>query len=300
MNRFVRIATVQPPAPTEGATPDAIQQRTLDLLRLAAQEKPDVVCLPEYANCMACGPEQASARAEKPARDLVEAVAEHARSAKCWVIVSVLIDTDAGRFNRAHLIDRRGKPAGHFDKVHLTRIERDEWRVTAGGEWPVFECDFGRIGIMICYDGCFPEPARILALKGADILFWASLQRTYTETELDLQTRSHAYFNHVIVVRSSYGTERGLPWAPGDMVGMSCICNHDGHMLADLGRWVGWTSATVDLDAPQRGPHSFGGEIGLLKEMRMGDRRPDTYGALTAPRFLERSDRKDRHGKPVP
>ena len=280
MSRVIRIATVQPPAVTEGATPGSIQSRALELLREAAQAGADIICLPEYLNCMACGADEASARAGQPARDLLEAAAACAREFNCHVIVPTVIDTDAGRFNRGHVIDRKGELAGHFDKVHLTHVERDEWGVTAGDEWPVFDCDFGKIGIMICYDGCFPEPARILALRGAEIIFWPSLQRSFTETELTLETRAHAYFNRVIVVRSSYGTERDQPWKPGVMVGMSCVCNHDGTVLASLGRWVGRTSAVVDLDAHQRGQRSFGGAIGAIKEMRFGDRRPETYGTL--------------------
>ena len=281
MSRIVRIATVQAPAVTEGATPDSIQNRALELLREAAQANADVICLPEYVNCMACGAEEASARAGAPAQELLKTSAACAAEFGCYVIAPAVIDTGGGRFNRGHVIDRKGEIVGRFDKVHLTHVERDEWGVTAGDDWPVFECDFGRIGLMICYDGCFPEPARILALRGAEIVFWPSLQRSFTETELSLETRAHAYFNRVIVVRSSYGTDPDQPWRPGVMVGMSCVCNHDGHVLASLGRWVGWTSAVVDLDAQQRGARSFGGDIGVVKEMRFGDRRPETYGTLT-------------------
>ena len=133
-------------------------------------------------------------------------------------------------------------------------------------------------------DGCFVESARSLALQGAEVVLWPSLQRGYTESELMLQVRAHAHFNGVVIVRSSYGTERGRPWRPGTMVGLSCVCGSDGHVVASLGRWAGWTSATVDLDAPPGGERSFGGETGVLREMRAADRRPETYGAITRTR----------------
>jgi len=283
MSRMVKIATVQPPAPVEGSTPDSIQERAMELLEQAAHDRADIICLPEYLNCMACGPDEVSKRASSTAQELLRSVAAVAKQYGCYVVVSLVIDVKEGRFNRAHVIARDGTICGYFDKVHLTHVEKDDWGLMPGSAWPIFSCDFGRIGIMICYDGCFVEPARALSLKGAEIIFWPSLQRSFTEAELTLQTRAHAYFNHTIVVRSSYGTEPGRPWSPGTMVGMSCICEADGSIAANLGRWTGFTSAVIDLDARQTGYRSFGGDIGIIKEMRLGDRRPDTYGIIAEP-----------------
>ena len=284
MSRQVTVSTVQPPAPVEGAGPDEIQSRALELLEDAATHGADIVCLPEWLNAMGCGPDAAPARAGAPARDCLERAAATARRCRCYAVVPLLCETEEGRVNRAHLINRDGELVGHYDKVHLTQAEREDWRLAAGDGWPVFELDFGRVGIMICYDGCFVESARSLALQGAEVVLWPSLQRGYTESELLLQVRAHAYFNGVVAVRSSYGTERGRPWRPGTMVGLSCVCGPDGHVVASLGRWAGWTSATLDLDAPPRGERSFGGETGVLREMRAADRRPETYGAITRTR----------------
>lgn len=283
MSRPVTIATVQPPAADDDATPDSIQERALELLEAAADAGADIVCLPEYLNCMACGPEAVDDRAVTAAQTMLDAAATCARKHACYIVAPAVIGMPPHRFNRAHVIDRSGVIAGRFDKVHLTHVERDEWRVSPGDTWPVFACDFGRIGIMICYDGCFLEPARLLALNKAEIIFWPSLQRSFTERELLLQTQTHAYFNHVIVVRSSYGTDKNRPWRPGRMVGMSCVCGQDGALLANLGRWTGWTMATVDLDQAQVGARSFGGDLGKVKEMRFGDRRPETYGGIVEP-----------------
>lgn len=52
-----------------------------------------------------------------------------------------------------------------------------EWIMKRGDEFPVFDLDFGRIGILTCYDGWFPEPFRILSLKGAEILVWINGRR---------------------------------------------------------------------------------------------------------------------------
>lgn len=277
MSQTVKIATVQPPAVTDDATPDSIVERALELLHQAAADGADIICLPEYLNAMACDRNGAGLRAKEAARRVLADVSACAAKHSCYVITPVLIDTDEGRFNRTYVHDRNGRELGQYDKVHLTRTEQNDWNTTPGNDWPIFDCDFGKIGIMTCYDGCFSEPSRILALQGADIIFWPSLQRSYTESELILQSRAHAYFNHVHIVRSSYGTEPGSIWAPGQMVGNSCICGPDGTILSSLGRWVGWTSTIVDLSEPLRGIRSFGAPVGNLREMKFEDRHPETY-----------------------
>jgi len=276
MSRIVKIATVQPPAVDKNSTPDSIMNHGIKLFKEAAAHV-DIVCLPEFLNCMGSPVETRSTRCGNIATKLIDSIVQEAAKNNCYAILPVVIDIESQRFNRAYLIDRWGNIIGHFDKVHLPEPELNDWGITAGNEWTVFDCDFGKIGIMICYDGCFTESSRILALKGAEIIFWPSLQRSYTERELLLQTQAHAYFNYTHIVRSSYGTDKNSPWNPGHMAGMSCVCAPDGNILANLGRWSGWTMASVDLNAAQVGQRSFGGDIGIIKEMRFNDRRPETY-----------------------
>lgn len=73
-------------------------------------------------------------------------------------------------YNTAVLFDRQGRQVGKYRKTHLHWPEMIQG-VRPGTEYPVFECDFGKIGIMICYDSWIPEVSRVLALKGAEILF---------------------------------------------------------------------------------------------------------------------------------
>ena len=71
-------------------------------------------------------------------------------------------------YNSANLIDDNGALKGTYRKSHLFLDEAAVF--TPGGELPVFETELGRMGLLICYDIEFPEPARRLALKGADII----------------------------------------------------------------------------------------------------------------------------------
>jgi len=70
---------------------------------------------------------------------------------------------------RSFVVAPDGKRVGQQDKVHLYRNEKTV--ATSGNQYNVFQSAFGRIGVMISYDCMFPESARTLALKGADLIF---------------------------------------------------------------------------------------------------------------------------------
>jgi predicted amidohydrolase len=81
--------------------------------------------------------------------------------------------------NGAAVIDRQGRLVGRYLKVHpvLDRIGPDtqivlEGGVTPGNEYNVFDLDFGRVGVQICYDVEYPEGWRRLAEKGAELVLW--------------------------------------------------------------------------------------------------------------------------------
>lgn len=104
-------------------------------------------------------------------------------------------------YNSAVLIGPREGIIGIYRKTHLFPTERLEgggWS-TAGSEAPVFDLGFARIGIMICYDGDFPELSREMALLGAEVMVRPSaLLRSFDIWALTNSAR--AYDNHVYVV----------------------------------------------------------------------------------------------------
>jgi len=104
-------------------------------------------------------------------------------------------------YNSAFLIDSRGEVLGVYRKTHpfpLERLSAGGW-TTPGMRYPVFPTAIGTVGIMICYEGDFPEVARILAVKGAQIIARPSaLLRSYEIWEMTNMGR--AYDNHVYVI----------------------------------------------------------------------------------------------------
>src|SRR5438874_13795330 len=113
-------------------------------------------------------------------------------------LVAGLIERDRHQlFNVAVLIGPDGKVAGKYRKVCLPDGEYDKG-MSPGSDYPVFDTPLGKIGMMICYDGFFPEVARELSNRGAEIIAWP-VWGCNPE-----QARARACENHVYLVSSTY------------------------------------------------------------------------------------------------
>lgn len=105
-------------------------------------------------------------------------------------------------YNTAILIDPEGDIIGRYSKTHFAQgytINPDVY--TAGNEYPIFDTPFGKVGIIICYDRQLPEPARIMAIKGAQILF-VPAYGSYTDESgwNTVLMRTRAYENRLPVI----------------------------------------------------------------------------------------------------
>ncbi len=183
----------------------------------------------------------------------------------------------AGRMhNLALVIDPAGRIVGHYAKVHPTRGEMARGGV-AGDDFPVFDLDFGRIGVVICHDLSFPESTRVLGLRGAEVVFWPSWWSGWGEELSFTVIRSRAIDNACYLVDASFGQPAGRAWRPGMVLGRSGVIGPDGLILSSAGRYVGMSLATVDLDQP-RIAHSFSySDEGEFRRDMLADRRPDAY-----------------------
>lgn len=94
---------------------------------------------------------------------------ELAREKKTYVVAGIYERDGDFIYNTAILLDREGKLAGKYRKVMLPR-EEIERGLSPGDKMQVFDTDFGKLGIMICYDVFFAEPAKLLAMNGAEIV----------------------------------------------------------------------------------------------------------------------------------
>lgn len=281
MSRDIKVTTIQPPVPhgNKLRTIDMIN-KGLELLEESGKRSSDISCLPEYFNVFGLSLDDSRTKAISQQELILKQIIKINRKFRMYTVLSVMEKRGKEFYNTGLIIDREGVIIGRYDKTHLTPKEKEESGITPGDTYPVFHLDFGRVGIMICYDIYFPETARILTLNGAEIIFFPSLQRHITEDLCQLQVRARAFDYSVYIVRSSYGHYPGTPWMPGMMIGKSCIVNREGTIIADTGHYVGITSAGIDLDEPILRETSAGGKAGDPRKFMVEDRREETYARI--------------------
>ncbi len=74
-------------------------------------------------------------------------------------------------YNATVLLDPDGQLIGKYREVCLP-LSKVEGGIAPGNNDPVFDTKFGRVGLMVCYDGFFPEVARELSNRGAEVIAW--------------------------------------------------------------------------------------------------------------------------------
>ena len=151
-------------------------------------------------------------------------------------------------YNACVLVGPEGY-VGHYRKVHLPGTER--LYSFPGKEYPVFDTSIGKVGIMICFDKMFPEVARILRIKGAQVILcptaWPALSKSEDDPSLHMYKMANemrAIENNVYIVDSNNVSDETKD---GFECGHSRILDPSGVTLATTGFEEGIAIAEVDL-----------------------------------------------------
>jgi N-carbamoylputrescine amidase len=216
----IKVAAVQVNGYDKGDLPRDDYDPTLRILPYidrGGKDAVDLIVFPEYV--------LGHIKVPGPA---TEKIAAAAAKNKIYVIVGCWEQYDDGTYaNTALIFDRHGKIAGKYHKTHAAIdhyegspawarppagkskewfLKHDpEWTMEKGNGLPVFDLDFGKVDIMTCYDGWFPEPARIMSLRGAELIVWINGRGGSVE---DFIMKSTMFRSHVamIATNQAYGS----------------------------------------------------------------------------------------------
>ena len=259
--------------------PDGNRNHSLGLVDQAVAEGAGLVVLPELANSgyVFESMEEAWALAEPiPSGVTCQAWIEAAKRHQVHIVAGINERTEDCLFNSAILAGPDGY-LGTYRKVHLWNQENRFFQPGDLG-FPVFETTLGRIGILICYDGWFPESARECALNGADIICvptnWVPIpgQKEDREAMATILTMSAAHSNRLpIACASRIGIERKQPF-----IGQSQIVAYSGWPVAGPASTDQEEIIYADLDLRSPGRSADWNEY---NRDPLGDRRPECYTA---------------------
>jgi predicted amidohydrolase len=207
--RKVRLATIYFRPEGTASSAENLKQFT-PLIDEAGQQRADIVCLPEGITLVGTPLNYVSASEPVPG-PTTRYLGNLARKHHMYMVAGILERDGEAVYNTAILIDRNGELAGKYRKLSLPR-EEIEGGVTPGNDLPVFDTDFGRIGMMICWDVTFPETARALAMKGAEVIFlpiWGGNL---------ILAKARAIENQVYLVSSTYDMKSAIFDLEGDIL----------------------------------------------------------------------------------
>jgi predicted amidohydrolase len=235
--RKVRLASVH--FRPSGKSPEKNREQFAPLIREAARQKADLVVLPETLTFFGTGRSMVETAEPVPGPS-TEYFGALARELNLYIVAGLVERDGHLAYNTAVLLGPDGKLAGKYRKVTLPDGEIEAGLIP-GHDYPVFHTRFGVLGMMICYDGFFPEVARELTKRGAEVIAWPVWG---CNPEL---ARARAAENHTYLVSSTY-EDISHNWM------LSAVWDHAGQTIGLAKDWGSIAIAEVDLNQRTRWP----------------------------------------------
>jgi N-carbamoylputrescine amidase len=284
MPKEVRVGLVQMRCRSQ---PESNLERTLTLIREAAESGCQVICLQELFRSLYFCQQEDEKRfdlAETIPGPTTKVLVSLANELKLVIIASIFEKRTAGIYhNTAVILDQNGSLAGKYRKMHIPDDPHyyEKFYFTPGDlGFRSHSTSRGRFGVLVCWDQWFPEAARLTTLAGAQILFYPTAigwgpdqsEKTNLDQHSAWETiqRSHAVANGVFVAAvNRVGQEDNLQFW-----GQSFICDPFGRVIAKASA-VDDEVLIADLD------------LASVERIRrewcfLRDRRVDAYGGLTS------------------
>lgn len=180
-----------------------------EFVKKAVEQGADIAILPEMFNC----PYKTSnfpVYAEEEGGECYRLLSELAKTYGIYLVAGTMPEKDnKGRvFNTSYVFDRQGCKIGKHRKMHLFDIAveggqyfKESETLTPGNSVTVFETEFGKMGLAVCYDFRFPELSRLMVDEGAKVLIVpAAFNMTTGPAHWEVMFRSRAIDNQVYTI----------------------------------------------------------------------------------------------------
>ena len=274
MRDTIRVAGVQMDLKLAGTEQNLI--KVFDAMRSASREGADLAVFPECALTGYCfnDLDEARASAQPVPGPFTERLERQCRELDIHVIVGLLEADGSSIYNTAVLIAPNGL-VGHYRKIHLPFLGIDRFLSPGDRPFRVYDSEVGRIGINICYDAAFPESARVMMLRDAELIALPTNWPAGADRNTEFVVNTRAFENRVnYVAVNRVGRERGTSF-----IGQSKIVDYTGRTLAE-GDPSSEEILMADLDlAGAREKHIV--NVAKAYELdRLEDRRVEFYGAI--------------------
>lgn len=237
MSRIIKIVTtsfgvleqVAPPYNLRVPSLEENVERARRLLESAASLKPDIVLLPEafvLAGMPAASAPTVAESIDGPVTKMLSSMASTFR----YNLVAGHLVTDGGQlYNRALVFDREGKLVGWYTKQHPVGGELTAG-IQPGSDIGVFDLDFGRIGVTICFDIHWPEIWRLIGEANVDVVCWLSAY------DGGFPLRSYAWQHKYPIVSSVYSYHAALYDITGEVLPLTSRWQRIGNRRLNLDR----------------------------------------------------------------
>ncbi len=217
----------------------------------------DFVVLPEYLPTGST-PERFDELAEPASGPSVHELQRMSKQYDIHIAASLVQEEKGGLYNTAVLTGRKGELLATYRKVHLFMDEQEY--VENGTETVTVDTEFGRVGLMICYDTVFPEVARRMAMDGADIILVPANWPDPFKHQWQLATSSRALDNQLWVAAANrVGSDEKFSY-----FGCSRVVNPYGIPVAECGDEEGLAIAEITSDSARE----FKGIVDFIRDMQ--------------------------------
>ncbi|HHZ00373.1 MAG TPA: carbon-nitrogen hydrolase family protein [Tissierellia bacterium] len=244
-------------------------ENAVDFIKLVSNEGADLAVFPEMFNC----PYDTSyfrEYGEEEGGYCFEKMREAAREAGIYVVAGSMPELDGDHvYNTSYVFDRKGEKIAKHRKMHLFDIDvkggqyfKESDVLSPGNKVTVFNTEFCKIGLAICYDIRFPELSRLMVLEGAEVLVYpAAFNMTTGPAHWELTFRGRALDNQVYTIGVAPARDMESSY---HSFGNSIIVSPWGKVVNKMDEKEGYLVEEIDLDYVKK----VRNELPLIKHLR--------------------------------